>query len=648
MRRRAFGAAADHAARDVGTRRGSCKEGWGWKEHESEHNQLKYIHKKVNYRSLLVRAAHLAFWLASIHPRYGAEFFFMSNLDDEEEQPRISNSGSLRRWFEAQPPDRQEPAAGVIAARAALRVLPLTARRAQELKALEFGQEALAIFWPNAVARVAIKYPARTNGLRAADVAKYAADPAASFAAHAVDFTAVTDNIYAATAAAEAAASAAAYYHNNGAAIWRSISGDVTALEAGRSPIELAGDPLWSQSGAPTWVKQRWWLLRDLLAETHWRPWFDWYERRLDGVELSEEIELLFATLPVDPREKDPAEQNALLAQEIARLTQKQKPREQPKIPEPKPAALEPISEDGKILLRKKPASAELDARALNAALLALKRQFGDLVESLDAESNIDKRAAASLRRLADLIPTKRPTQEQLFRLAHEQEKLDAYAAGVVEEWPRMLAADYLAATRAFDRTVRQFPKWREFKANAEKDRLTAEQREETPRIAAEFAEALREDEAAQFVEQEIAAIVSEMASRLAAQRDAQAERFDPIAAGADLLAEDLVASIDNVLKTIAEAAISTKNGVAGTAKRAGKNFASHAEKSIVKEAGKLGDGVGPELTKWAKRALIGVPVTSAGYIGVKGGAIALTIQKLMHQFPQIEEWLRPILDFLS
>ena len=56
------------------------------------------------------------------------------------------------------------------------------------------------------------------------------------------------------------------------------------------------------------------------LREPHWRPWRDWYQRRLDGCEAPEDIELLFATLPVDPREKDVAEQNAELAQRIAEL----------------------------------------------------------------------------------------------------------------------------------------------------------------------------------------------------------------------------------------------------------------------------------------------------------------------------------------
>ncbi|MBM3550602.1 MAG: hypothetical protein FJX45_02315 [Alphaproteobacteria bacterium] len=66
----------------------------------------------------------------------------------------------------------------------------------------------------------------------------------------------------------------------------------------------------------------------------HWKPWLDWYRRRLNGVEESEEIELLFATLPVDPREKDVAEQNARLARRIVELRKSSGSGEKP-LPNP-------------------------------------------------------------------------------------------------------------------------------------------------------------------------------------------------------------------------------------------------------------------------------------------------------------------------
>ncbi len=62
--------------------------------------------------------------------------------------------------------------------------------------------------------------------------------------------------------------------------------------------------------------------MRAELSLPHWKPWLDWYERRLDGGDDPEDFEWLFATLE-DPREKDPAKQNAALAAEIERLTKR-------------------------------------------------------------------------------------------------------------------------------------------------------------------------------------------------------------------------------------------------------------------------------------------------------------------------------------
>lgn len=251
----------------------------------------------------------------------------MVELQGGEERPRIFDQESLKRWLDTLPPDQQKHKAVIVAARAALRVLPMIERAAPQSQARQFGRLAAAVFWATALARNAGICPTRADAYRAAatvlgvvantptTVRSVKAARAATHAATAAN----ADAAPAAAASAAAAAAAAADAHED--AIWRSISADVTALGAGRAPVDLASDPLWPQ-GAPAWAREHWRLLRDLLAEAHWRPWFDWYQRRLDGVELAEEVELLFATLPVDPQKKAPAEQNALLAQEIARLTE--------------------------------------------------------------------------------------------------------------------------------------------------------------------------------------------------------------------------------------------------------------------------------------------------------------------------------------
>jgi hypothetical protein len=73
--------------------------------------------------------------------------------------------------------------------------------------------------------------------------------------------------------------------------------------------------------------------------------------------------------------------------------------------------------------------------------------------------------------------------------------------------------------------------------------------------------------------------------------------------AGAELLAYDVVESVNNILKGIFRAAVWT--GIPGTAKEAGAKFVTEARKSIVKEAGRVGKNVGPGITKWAKRAAV-------------------------------------------
>lgn len=100
-------------------------------------------------------------------------------------------------------------------------------------------------------------------------------------------------------------------------------------MRDGRAPDELARERLWP-FGAPDRFDANWAAFRSALSESHWKPWLNWYQRRLDGTEFSVEIELLFATLPVDPHEKDPAEQNSLLAAEIERLS-----RTESRTPEP-------------------------------------------------------------------------------------------------------------------------------------------------------------------------------------------------------------------------------------------------------------------------------------------------------------------------
>ncbi len=237
---------------------------------------------------------------------------------------KFGDRAELEVWLRSQPPE----VSVVIAARAAVRILPTLHRWAGALKAREFSELAFASFRGAAVAWVAAKYPARADEIRIADLAPpataaaYAAVPPkgiaspAVIAAHAaLAASSPGSAAWAAGNAVYAAASAASPPTD----IWAAVSADANRLKT-VSPSDLASEALWLGVGPPLWASGGSRQLQVALREPHWAPWLEWYQRRLDGIELSEETEILFATRLFDPREKDPSEQNVALAKEIERL----------------------------------------------------------------------------------------------------------------------------------------------------------------------------------------------------------------------------------------------------------------------------------------------------------------------------------------
>ena len=285
-----------------------------------------------------------------------------------------------------------------------------------------------------------------------------------------------------------------------------------------------------------------------------------------------------------------------------------------------------------------------MDAAAFRAALLALRAQITELADELDGEANIDGRIVRFLRRLAAQIPEDLPTQAQVFQLAHQLERLKSYGNTVSTEWPDFLASGFLATTRAFDRTVRQYAEWRAFKKNAEKESLTEAQVADAVKIAADLATALREVEASEFVAPEIPDEFNSMSRQLDAVRDEAREDRLPAAPSANTLPLDMVTSAENFVKKLAEVATAAGSEVKGVAYQSGAEFAREAKDSTIKEAGNQGKKVGPALFKWARRVLV-----SAGALaGAKATGLGLVIANLMQQFPAVAEWLGPVIRILS
>ncbi len=190
---------------------------------------------------------------------------------------------------------------------------------------------------------------------------------------------------------------------------------------------------------------------------------------------------------------------------------------------------------------------ADLDGESIDAALVALKNSFTELADDADAAGNVDRRATEYLRRLAERIPKSPPTQAELFRVGHVEELLKVYASTVNSEWPDFLASAYHALTLQFGRTMRQFPRWREFKRNAEKDQLTAAQIDNILASASEFVVILEENEAREFVDPVLPETLQKLGEPIVADNVIRSANL--IEAGAELLAEDLLESIDKHLE---------------------------------------------------------------------------------------------------
>ena len=255
----------------------------------------------------------------------------------------FSSRDEVKRWLDAiQPAKRQREVAVAIAARAALRVLPLLAREVKKRHSKPAGilRRLLApCLRGTALPWAAARYPAHDNELRAhaaaaAFAASYAAAAyaatadaadAADAASAAAEAAAAAAASSAAAAASAAAASAAAVAYTAGDA---SPADDAALIDAGRSTADLAGRPLWP-NGAPTWASEAWRDLKSaLLARGEdWDVWTDWYEARLAGDAAhpaNEALEIARATIPDETWKRGPAVVNAEIKRLIAEHAQLQ------------------------------------------------------------------------------------------------------------------------------------------------------------------------------------------------------------------------------------------------------------------------------------------------------------------------------------
>jgi hypothetical protein len=258
------------------------------------------------------------------------------------------------------------------------------------------------------------------------------------------------------------------------------------------------------------------------------------------------------------------------------------------------PASLEPAWLRGRLILPQDPPGPGGDFVVLAAALRIVRGEIIALAGDAECDGSIDERTIACLRNVAARIPGFVPAQNEFFFVAHMKGFLQAGSRAVHDCWPVLLAKRYDEVIWHFDRTLQQFPKWREFTGTAEKDRLTPVEMAGVPALADIMIAALREDAAQELADSEIAGVLEALCAPLKSIAESIRQQV-PVAMDESklLLAYDLLGSIENIAKRTAEAALRSdrKGSVpAGT---------------IEEPAGEKNDrGIAPS---WMRRTLAGI-----------------------------------------
>jgi hypothetical protein len=438
-----------------------------------------------------------------------------------------------------------------------------------------------------------------------------------------------------------------------------------------------------------------WQDLRSLLLADagHWQIWIDWYERLLIGRpsnvgfwgvagDIGKQLDVDIATLHEKEWNSGPEYVNARIAQMVEKGKRDEARQEEQiplwgetqsppgpygdyfaldpathgyqsllpdselsgvEVPSQSAAAIEPVWHGDVLTLPQRLAVADLTESDLQSALQSLRRSLSQMADDAALESNIDQRIVRALRRVAEIIPDAPPTQDIVFTLGHVQERLEDYLPIVNAEWPNVLGTDYCSAITQFERTVRQFPRWREFVRNSDRETLQPEDVTLAQEVASTVVDLLGDDQVSPFVGPEIRAAFQKLLNLLPSdevidQSNREMERMS------EELALDLFESVNNLLKRMGEMFQSAGSALwkNETLRQTITNFAQEFKKELPKVGGRLGK----------KAAANGIHFAAAVVIFIGASALGLstvaTIGASASPFLAKFKWLKALLKQFS
>jgi hypothetical protein len=631
------------------------------------------------------------------HPANEALEIARATIPDEiwKQGPAVVNA-EIKRLIAEHPPltPEADPSAlqnqssfePILATRAALRVVPLLATDTDRIGDRNKSRFALSVFRALAVAWARTEFPALVDSgwcvAAARDVAAYAepsalaprlvgnASAEAAFSAGSESPTVAAARTFGALSRAKEAIAAASSDSSLEIIFEHANTSDRSDIVPGARPDQLGQIELWSGRDPPPAINALWETLKEYLqfAEEGWDVWIDWYESRLDGRMRSQEVELAYVNYIRNVSPSATAwEANSEIRRLIvstpqsatasfavteapdsvsASVTVSATPSSHsspPNVPALRSAAIEPIFKSGRLTLPKAAAEATLSGQTIPAALKALAQSLAELAEAAGDESNIDRRIVQRLIEISGSIPRKRPNQTAVFRLGHEYDELKGYSKIVAESWPEFVAARYTAMTLAFERTLRRFPKWVDFTREPSIEKVSAAEAQDISKVAEALSDILRAPESQIIVDAILPDALRDLSMALADGARRNAERPDPIELGYELLAQDVLESVNNTLKRIAEGALAVTSLAGKKAGSYAKEFGEGADESLRKSSRKAGEAVGPAVVKLLKRSLyVGV--------GVAGGTLSAPtlVTWLTLHYPQMYAWLEPVIAFLK